>query len=108
MFEKLKEFDEAYGKLITYACRIIFVLLLYVTTAYLDNHYIGKKEFSAEMAKLASDKAHYAQEQKKSLRDISLKLDALLLQNAANSEKFTDEERRVSRLEDKVDKLKRD
>jgi hypothetical protein len=59
------------------------------------------------MAVLSDDKSKYAVEQKQELKEISGKLDILLQGSAANTQRFTDSERRLSRLEDKVDKLGR-
>lgn len=71
---------------------------------YLSNNYVNKEYFDKAMATLREEKQRYAAEQKEELRTINGKLDTLLQNSAANGQRFTDSERRISRLEDKSDR----
>jgi len=79
--------------------------LFYLGQLYFDSHYVSKPYFDKAMSSLVEDKGRYAEEQKMSLKEISTKLDSLLFSSAANSQKFIDTDRRLNRLEDKVDRL---
>jgi hypothetical protein len=106
MFEKFKSFDDAYGRVITYCCRVFFAISLYAASQYLSANYVSKDYYDKTVSAAIVEKAHYADMQEAALKEISGKLDSLLLRDSANSQRFSDYDRRVSRLEDKIDKLK--
>jgi len=72
---------------------------------YLDKNYVDREYFDRAMTTLAVDKEKYAFEQKEDFKEISSKLDVLLQNAAANGERFSDTERRLSKAEEKLDKL---
>ena len=106
MFEKFKAFDESYGEIITYCCRILFVLCAYCAIQYLNANYVSKDYFDKTVAIEKAAKESAGSEQKSAFAQINGKLDAILLNNAANDQKLLDLERRVGKVEDKMDRLK--
>lgn len=110
-FSAFRKFDESYGDIVTLIWRLVLYPVLFVFayagTSYLNNHYVSKEYFDKAMATLSEDKQRTALDQKHDLKEINAKLDALLQVGAANGQRFTDAERRLSRLEDKSDKGQR-
>jgi len=97
-----------WGEVALWVWRLFFYpflcLVLYALGAYLNTHYVSKEYFDKAMATLSQEKQQVASEQKQDLKDISSKLDALLLRDGVDSERLTELERRISRQEDKADK----
>ena len=83
-------------------------VLLFAGELYIDNRYVDRDYFDKSMSTLAVDKEKYALEQKAEFKEINGKLDTLLQNAAANNERFTDTERRLSRAEEKIDRLAQD
>jgi hypothetical protein len=106
MLEKFKLFDDTYGKLITYACRLLFAISLYAGSAYLNTNYVSKAYYDKTISAALVEKREAGSEQKSAFAQVNGKLDAILLNNAANDQKLLDLERRVGKVEDKVDRLK--
>ena len=110
LIESLKGFNSEYGVVISYGWKLILYplvfLFLYFGRTYLDTNYVSKEYFDSAMSQSSVEKRQSAEEQKLQLKEIGGKLDALLLSSAANGQRFVDSERRISRLEDKVDKIK--
>jgi len=108
--EKIEEFDNTYGIVAKWVWRVVFypllILSFYAGTGYLDKNYVSRVLFDKTVANSTGERAKVAEEQKAGLKDISGKLDALLLRDSANAQRFSDYDRRLGRLEDKVDKLK--
>lgn len=91
-------------RLITWAFQLVITVSLFAGKLYVDNHYVDKPHFDKAMAALSEDKQKYALEQRAELKEINGKLDAILQNNAANGQRFTDAERRLSRLENHLDR----
>jgi len=102
-----RRWDETYGPLVVWLWRLILYPLLaislYAGKAYLDSHYVSKEYFDKAMAILAEEKQRFALDQKQDLKEINVKLDTLLQVGAANGQRLTDAEHRISRLENKSD-----
>jgi hypothetical protein len=103
MLFSLKQWDEKYGVFALWLWRLVFYPILFISLyagkAYLDSHYVSKDYFDKAMQIISEEKQRFAQEQKQDLKEIKGKLDSLLESSAANAERFTDAERRISRLE---------
>jgi hypothetical protein len=105
MVEKIKtsleSFEANYGTLIKWALRAVFypvlLLLAYSATAYLNVNYVKQGEFAEYKAAANADT-------KQNFKEVNKKLDLLLLRDASGGEKFSDFERRITRLENKADK----
>jgi hypothetical protein len=85
-------FDKA-EKIWKWAIKLVLApavaLGVYAGASYLEKNYVTKAEWKL-----------YVEEERAGLKEISGKLDTLLVRDATNGEKLTDQERRISRLED--------
>lgn len=73
--------------LIPFAC-----VFLYAGIAYLDKNYVPRPVYAAQQV-----------ENKTALDGISMKLDTLIISSATYTQRVADMERRIERLESKVD-----
>jgi len=104
-----KKWDERYGGLAVWLWRLVFYpflfISLYAGKAYLDSHYVSKEYFDKAMETISEEKQRYAQDQKQDMREIKGKLDTLLESSAANAQRFSDYDRRLGNVEEKIDRL---
>ena len=105
---KIETFNNSYGALATWIWRLVFypllLLVFYSGKSYLELNYVDKAHFDKAMSTLLAEKHRIAAEEKQELNEITGKLDSLLQSGAASSQRLTDAERRISRLEDKQDR----
>lgn len=109
ILRNLQQWGETYGTLGTWLWRILFypvlALGMYAGTAYLDSHYVSKEYFDRSILAISEDKDRFALKQEGALKEISGKLDALLLRDSANAQRFSDYDRRLDKVESKVDRM---
>lgn len=94
----LKLFAQNWGGLISMIYKIVLFPAIggvfYISTAYLDKTYVPKTELS-----------QVKNEQRESFKDINSKLDVLLIREGSAVQKVADLERRVGKIEDKLDRV---
>src|SRR5262245_54051219 len=86
---KFCDFVDPIFKLLLLPVACVF---LYAGSAWLDKNYVPREDYAVQQS-----------ENKAALDSISGKLDTLIISSATGSQKLADFERRISRLEDKVD-----
>lgn len=106
---KIETFEAGWGKILTWLFRLLLLpflsLALYSGTLYLDSHYVPRIYFDESMKVLSADKKAYADAVKIQFETVNGKLDVLLLNGASNGQRFTDFERRLGNVENRVERL---
>lgn len=105
IFPALKTFVDSVEPYFKILAVPIFAVFFYAGTSWLNSNYVNKTEFKAAIVELKADREKGEQEQKAVLNKISDKLDTLIVRDSATVQRLGDFERRIERLEDKVDGL---
>lgn len=92
------DFLEKYSSAFNIIWKLLFYPILflcfYAATAFLNINYVSQAEFTS-----------YKNAEISGLKEMSGKLDTLLLRDSSSTQQMADVQRRLNRLEDKVDGL---